>query len=190
MGKLLWLDLETSALDPREGEILEVAFVWAAGEGLWGTGAGDGGTFARVRLPDFRGSYVVRPIAPLVDLDPAVQEMHAASGLLEDVERRGALLADVEREILDVVGDEPRDRDQRLHLAGFSVHFDLAWLRLHMPRLARHLSHRVYDVSSIVRFTEDALGGEVKGRPAHRAMDDVLAAIEADEQCRRLFGLA
>lgn len=162
MGELLWLDLETTDTDPRAGEILEV-----------------GVAYGHVRM-----NWVVRPTKTLSVLDPVVREMHTRSGLLEECERAEITTADVERALLALVGDREREREYLLTLAGFSVHFDLAWLRVHMPHLARHLSHRVYDVSTVVRLTEEMTNWERPEGRVHRALPDVLSAMATDDACR------
>lgn len=164
MGELLWLDLETTALDPREGEILEVAIVWRGESWEW----------------------TIRPTQPLrlETLDPVLVEMHKASRLFEACESSGGTLADVERDLLRHIGDHERERGDKLTLAGFSVHFDLAWLRLHMPRLARHLAHRVYDVSTVARLAEELGWPRPEKIGAHRAGEDVCEAMAVDRACR------
>jgi hypothetical protein len=70
-------------------------------------------------------------------------------------------------------------------LAGDSVHFDLGFVRYHMPTLAKRLSHRVYDVSAIKLFCR-SLGMpkiERKEDPVHRAAGDVLRSIEHAKYC-------
>ena len=69
-------------------------------------------------------------------------------------------------------------------LLGNSVHFDLRFLRRHLPEFSKHLSHRVIDCSAIRLFCE-ALGRPYnKSEPAHRAKDDVEESIKLFYDCR------
>ena len=75
------------------------------------------------------------------------------------------------------------DKDERPTLAGRTVHFDLGFIRHHMPRLAARLSHRVYDVSAICLFCESLGMPRLKKGEAHRASEDVLESVEHARRC-------
>ena len=77
--------------------------------------------------------------------------MHAKSGLLAECSESTLTVADVEGELLDLV-PEVADKDDRPVLAGFGVHFDHGFLRVHMPRLAARLHYRHYDVTPVGFF--------------------------------------
>jgi oligoribonuclease len=171
--KLLWLDLETTGLNPREDDVLEVAYAFA----------------------DLKTPFEITPTVPGSSLikyrwlpaywDPFVRDMHTKNGLIAELEldglnTRGA--AEVERKLLGLVPEEP-DREERTVLAGSTVSFDLEFLRCTMPTLASRLSHRVYDVSAVKLFCRSLGMPKLPKQEAHRATADVLESIEHAKAC-------
>lgn len=164
----LWLDLETTGLAPHDGEIAEWALVFADD--------GPGGTFEPVEA---YGSvlYVSQDVWDRAD--SWIHKTHGGSGLIaECLDPNATKLADAEDFLRSLLADKaPRGM---FTIAGNSPHFDLAWLRVHMPKLATRLSHRVFDVSTLRRALQeyhdpvaDSCLASVIGEPAHRAMADV-----------------
>jgi oligoribonuclease (3'-5' exoribonuclease) len=169
--RLYWLDLETTSLDPSTGSILEVAVAVSLLERPFDV---TDAMSVVLRYPS------VVDGAP--DLDPVVLDMHTKNGLF--VECRYSLLgvADVEEELLKLV-PEVADREDMPTLAGSSVHFDHAFLRAKMPRLAARFSHRHYDVSAVKLFCRSLGMPKIPKAEAHRAKDDVLESITHARYC-------
>ena len=175
---LLWVDIETTGLDPRDGYILEVALAVTRAD-----------LTSEVSL-----SYVVQPPVEVEALraraHPSVVAMHDDNGLWSDVAALGQPIAVVESLLLDFAqqwvdaGASP--------MCGNSVHFDRLWLSHHMPRLHDHFHYRNLDVSSWKEgFKRWAAIGEWKtdllDRPdlAHRAHADVTESIKEMQYYRR-----
>jgi oligoribonuclease (3'-5' exoribonuclease) len=180
--QFMWLDFETTGLDPAKGRILEWAVVLCEDD--------RGGDLAIVEQ---YSSVVHWPVSELADLelDNYVVQMHTANGLWHDVEQSDTTLAESETFLLDLattlcpVG--------KVQLAGNSVHFDLAWARVHMPKLAAKLHHQVFDVRTLQRAVElwCPAARPHWPEPAHRALPDVLCSIERARLARKLMrGLA
>lgn len=157
-AKYLWLDLETTGLDPATDVILEVAAV------VTGPDLIERASFEAVI--QFRGE-IEREF---------VRRMHTASGLL-DACRGGEDLADVEAVLLELVGAHEWQAGKPI-LAGSSVHFDRGFVRARMPEIDRVLHHRHLDVSAVRMACEDA-GRKFawRGEQRHRAMLDITESI-------------
>ena len=172
--KLLWLDLETTGLDPHTSQILEVAACVADLDRPFD--ASD--TFEAVLSSSVTPDHV----------HPVVAEMHRKNGLwVACAESRTTLLEVEERLVAMAGGTQAADKEDRTTLAGSTVSFDLGFIRVHMPRLASLLHYRVYDVSSVVLFCR-SLGMTRPARSeAHRAMADVRESIALARTCARWF---
>jgi oligoribonuclease len=165
--KLLWVDLETTGLDARTDSILEVAWV----------------------LTDLDKPFFATEVRYMVSafksttLSPFILDMHTKNSLLDACAKSTITIVNIETEMLRFV-PEIDDKELKTVVAGNSVHFDLGFIRHHMPRLARRLSHRCYDVSAIQLFARSlGMPKPEKGPETHRAKDDVLASIA---QAKRL----
>lgn len=186
MTPIVFLDLETTGLDPQLDHILQIAIQVVDGE-----------TIEPIGEPFVSDVALTEAAAGRLYMNPFVRDMHRKTGLLDRLESaisdpgqpdrgpygldrtQGATLAFLRaRGLLPREGALPRR--PTLTLAGNSVHFDLAFLRTHMPRLAAMFSHRLLDVS-VLRMFEDRWGsGEiaVENTLEHDALADVRSSIE------------
>jgi oligoribonuclease len=166
---LLWIDLETTGLDPREDHILEVFAAPATSEAPFSIGEGYQATIGLTREASRR-------------LTGSVLDMHTASGLVTACELSTTRLTDVENDLLRMVptADAPEDRTM---LAGRNVGFDLSFIRHHMPLLTARLHYRVMDVSSVEVFCRLLGMPRLEKRLCHRAQDDVREAVNHAVHC-------
>lgn len=165
----LWLDIETTGLDPKNDKILEVAW-FTTDRNLIET------TPSNTSL--VRTDYAV--IYELLSTNPEVLRMHTESGLIENFANayggggnQMLLIEDIEDLIVKDL--DALDVDD-IVLAGASVHFDRSFIAEYMPRLDRRLSHRHLDTSSIRMMMKACNVGypETMVGIKHRALDDII----------------
>jgi len=176
--KLLWLDLETTGLDAQKNRILEIA--------CFTTDLSD---------PFTRDSDIINEQLPVYPhenkFDDFIENMHAKNGLLAECRRIGLCsnivesnLKYYENNILSLIPKKKNlDSSEVTTLAGSSVHFDLSFLRVHMPELAANVSHRVYDVSSIKLFCRSIGMPKLPKEEAHRALKDIYESMAHAREC-------
>jgi oligoribonuclease len=208
--KLLWLDVETTGLDPNKDRLLEVAAL-----------------VTDLATPfDIEGEPVegVFPVAEedAKKFDPFIIEMHTKNGLLDEcvavdkgmmltrvprtdhlsrpeAARYNHALLNLEDALLALIPDmdemtarlgKEEARKNITAIAGSSVHFDLGFLRVHMPRLAKNLSHRCYDVSAVKLFCRSLGMPKPPPEEAHRALKDVHESMAHAKVCRDWLAVA
>ena len=182
---VLWLDLESTGLDPRSCQILEVAWRLTKFEF----------PFETVSHPLASGNVLVAAHVPahaLVtmqwdEIHPVVKEMHEKSGLFNDLGNRNlnqVSIEQIENRLFGLSAEWPTDKDEKVVLGGNSVHFDLGFLRVHMPTFAKRLSHRVLDVSAISLLCRSlGMPRLPKVEAAHRAQADLEQSISQLHAC-------
>lgn len=172
MSKLIWVDLETTGLDPVNDSILEIA----------------------IAESDMANPFELRHIfqrvySSAVDFEsmkPFVQKMHTDNGLWAEVQTAefGAWTAKAEDELMDAVSfvEEYGDRP---FLAGSSVHFDRSFMEEAWPCFApTSFHHRHFDVSSIKLFCQSlGMPKFPKNEAAHRAKADIIESAAHAKAC-------
>jgi oligoribonuclease len=117
-----------------------------------------------------------------------VREMHARSGLTEEVRASTVTLAEAEERVLEYITKhvpEPKSAP----LCGNSIATDRGFLTRYMPTLDNHLHYRMVDVSSIKELTRRWYPRVYFGQPAkglsHRALADIKESIRELAYYRR-----
>ena len=159
----LFLDLETTGLDPSACSIIEVAVKAVTMDST-----------KLVHLDGFQ--YIVQSDSKTL-WEPDALEFHQKNGLYE-ASRKSNHSTIYVRERLELFVQELSYQSCGIHLAGNTIHFDLGFLKAHWPETLTHLHYRVVDVSSF-KVVGKALGllEQEKVGKTHRAMDDVEASI-------------
>ncbi|MFL6239271.1 MAG: oligoribonuclease [Actinomycetes bacterium] len=167
LDRLVWIDCEMTGLDLRTDALIEVALVV---------------TDSELRLLDPGIDLVVTaPQEVMSTMVDVVQEMHAASGLIEAVAASTLEMGDAEKQLLDYLREfvpEPR----KAPLCGNSVATDRAFLARDMPALEGYLHYRMVDVSSVKELTRRWYPKTYYNSPpkngGHRALADILESID------------
>jgi oligoribonuclease len=172
--RLVWIDCEMTGLDLTRDALIEVAAIVTDAE----LAPLDDGLDVIIHVDD----------AMLDSMLPVVRDMHAASGLTEQVRASTVTLHEAERVILDYVRThvpEPKTAP----LCGNSIATDRGFIARDMPDLDAHLHYRMVDVSSLkelarrwypkVYFAQPAKG------LAHRALADIRESVLELEFYRR-----
>lgn len=171
------LDLETTGLDPNSDSILEIAISL---------------TDDKLNIIDSFES-VVWPTkslsAVLYDMSDYVYEMHTINGLISEVvygtyakmhDSPIPTVDSVENTVLDWLSEYDLQHDH-FPLMGSSVHFDRAFLKVHMPELEKFFSYKNIDVSSIkhlVKIWNPDDRWSLQKTKAHRALEDVADTLD------------
>ncbi len=163
-GKLVWMDLEMTGLEPERDTIIEMATLITDGE---------------LNVIAEGPEIVIRQDAKLFDgMDDWNREHHTKSGLWAKVITSEISLEEAEKRTLDFLKVHLGPREAPL--AGNSVWQDRRFLARYMKQLEGFLHYRLVDVSTIkelagrwypkVRFT--------KRKGAHRALDDIIESLD------------
>ena len=163
-AKLLWVDLEMTGLDPVEDRILEVAVIATD----W-----DFKEIARYEAAKRVESDLIdrRMVGEFWEKYPQVK-----SQLVEQNEN-GRDSQAVEDELLAFI-DEHFDAEERVLLAGNSIHQDRKFIEREWPRLDARLHYRMLDVSAWKVVFEGKYRKKFTKPEAHRALEDIKGSIE------------
>jgi oligoribonuclease len=175
--RLVWIDCEMTGLDLRRDALIEIAALVTDGDLCV---LGDG------------VDLVIHADESLLSAMPdVVRDMHARSGLTEEVRRSSVTLREAEDRVLAYVREHVPD-PRTAPLAGNSIATDRGFLARDMPELDAHLHYRMVDVSSVKELCRRWFPRVFYAKPekgmAHRALADIRESIrELDYYRRTLF---
>lgn len=172
--KLVWIDCEMTGLDLVHDKLIEVAVLITDSE----LTVLDPGIDLVIHADD----------EALAGMPQVVQEMHAHSGLTDEVRAATLTLAEAQEQVLAYVQrfvPEPRTAP----LCGNSIATDRGFLARDMPALDSHLHYRMIDVSSIKELARRWYPRIYFAQPekglAHRALADITESIRELAYYRR-----
>jgi len=173
-ARLVWIDCEMTGLDLRRDALIEIAaLVTDADLVPFGEGV----------------DVVIHASDEALDAMPdVVRDMHAKSGLTDEVRQSTVTLAEAEKLVLDYVrAHVPEGRSAPL--CGNSIATDRGFIARDMPELDEYLHYRMVDVSSIKELCRRWYPRVYYAQPekglAHRALADVRESIRELEYYRR-----
>ena len=164
---LLWVDLETTGLDPDEELLLEVAVVV---------------TDAELNELEVM-SWVIGQTIVLNDLSDFALKTHTENGLLAEVARSKRDADDLDDHLHRFMMRSdlwPNYLIDLPPLCGSSISFERRWLEFHLPKFYGHINYRSIDVSSLKELMQRWIPGQAISRrdtSKHRALDDIRDSI-------------
>ncbi|GAA1862299.1 oligoribonuclease [Pseudonocardia ailaonensis] len=172
--RLVWIDCEMTGLDLQRDALIEIAVLVTDGElNVLGEGVD-----VVIHADD----------AALAGMPDVVREMHAHSGLTDEVRASTVTLREAEEKALAYIRQyvpEPGTAP----LAGNSIATDRGYLARDMPELDAHLHYRMIDVSSVKELARRWFPRVFYAKPekglAHRALADIEESIRELEYYRR-----
>ncbi|KAL7073988.1 hypothetical protein ACQ4LE_006792 [Meloidogyne hapla] len=166
--RLVWIDCEMTGLDPVKCRLVEIACIVTEGD---------------LKIVAECGPFAIsQPTNILEGMNDFVRQMHENNGLLKRLESEGIEESEVENKLLEFLRLHVPPR--KCQLAGNSVHYDLQFLKLYMPKFVEYLHYRIVDVSSIKELVSRwySKSEELINMPAkklkHLAMDDIKESID------------
>lgn len=169
----LFLDLETTGLDPDTATFVELACMVVHERTLE---VNESLNFVRKFTRDEWSACT-----------PFIIAMHRRHGLLEESVVSDVTIEHVEASLLRLIKkyeDDAKAAGKRLYLvlAGSSVHFDRAFLKKHLPLVHEKLFYRQFDVSSLypIFFNVERFPTHPiipKDQQPHRAPADIQASL-------------
>jgi oligoribonuclease len=165
--RLVWIDCEMTGLDLGNDLLIEVAALVTDSElNVLGEGVDVviGATAEQLeRMPD------------------VVREMHASSGLTDEVLASTITLQQAQEQVLAYVREHVPERG-KAPLCGNSIATDRGFLTRDMPELDDWLHYRMVDVSSVKelarRWYPRAYFNAPKKGGGHRALADILESVQ------------
>ncbi len=156
------MDLEMTGLDPASDVIVEIA-----------TLVTDNDLELVAEGPDL---VVSAPAEALASMEPVVVEMHAKSGLIEEVRASTISLAAAGQITLDFLRTHI-DKPGTVPLCGNSIGTDRRFLAAQLPEVDGFFHYRSIDVSTVKelarRWNPKAYEAAPKKAKGHRALDDI-----------------
>jgi oligoribonuclease len=171
---LVWIDCEMTGLDLGKDALIEIAaLVTDANLNVLGDGVD-----VVIHADD----------QALAGMPDVVRDMHAKSGLTEEVRRSTVGMAEAEQRVLDYVRTYVPD-PRTAPLAGNSIATDRGFIARDMLDLDAHLHYRMVDVSSIKELCRRWFPRIYYAQPekglAHRALADIRESIRELDYYRR-----
>jgi oligoribonuclease len=164
---LVWIDCEMTGLDTGSDLLIEVAaLVTDSDLNVLGDGI----------------DLVIGATAEQLERMPeVVREMHAASGLTDEVLASTLTVADAEQQVLDFL-KQHIDQPRKAPLCGNSIATDRGFITRDMPALDDFLHYRMVDVSSVKelarRWYPRAYFNSPKKAGGHRALADIHESVQ------------
>lgn len=172
--KLVWIDCEMTGLDLSKDKLIEIAALVTDSElNILGEGV---------------DIVIHADDDALANMPAVVTDMHAKSGLTDEVRASTVTLAEAEQRVLAYIKEHVPVAGT-VPLAGNSIGTDRGFISRDMTALDTYLHYRMIDVSSIKELSRRWYPRIYYGQPAkglaHRALADIKESIKELQYYRR-----
>ncbi|QSB04515.1 oligoribonuclease [Natronoglycomyces albus] len=172
--RLVWVDCEMTGLNLQEDALIEVAALVTEPD--------------LTPLDDGIDIVISAEDAKLDSMAKIVADMHAKSGLTDEVRAATTTMSEAEDQILEYVAKHIPD-PRTAPLCGNSIATDRTFLARDMPRFNDYLHYRMIDVSSLKELCRRWYPRVYFHQPEkglrHRALSDILDSIRELEYYRK-----
>ncbi|MGD8373830.1 MAG: oligoribonuclease [Candidatus Woesebacteria bacterium] len=174
-GKLLWLDLEMTGLNPAKDKILEVAAVvtdWNFNE-----------------LEHFESGVKQnkQEVELLLAANPFAVARPVESAELVEFSQKGVNEREAEDILIKLIDKHFKSGEPAL-LAGNSIHMDRQFIRSYWSRLEARLHYRMLDVSAWKVLMIGKYDVQFDKQETHRALSDIKESIAELQYYLHYFG--
>lgn len=164
IDKLVWIDLETTGLNPRKDKIIEIAILV---------------TDTSLRILDKNGfvAYLGISKEDVNAMSPVVKKMHTENGVIQKCLKSKLTLENADKLSVEYIS-KLTEKGQS-PLCGNSICFDRLFIEYNMPNLSKHLHYRNIDVSTVKQLSRIWKNKVFKKEEStHEALSDIRASIE------------
>ncbi|WP_415976618.1 oligoribonuclease [Rhodococcus sp. 077-4] len=177
--KLVWIDCEMTGLDLNKDKLIEIAALVTDSElNILGDGV---------------DIVIHADDDALANMPAVVTDMHAKSGLTDEVRASTVTLEEAEQRVLAYIKEHVPVAGT-VPLAGNSIATDRGFITRDMTALDTYLHYRMIDVSSIKELSRRWYPRIYFGQPAkglaHRALADIKESIKELQYYRRTVFVA
>ena len=174
--KYVFLDLETTGLDPTFDVILEMGMIITDRE------LNELASFGRtINWPAIEYNQLTGEYTPPFGVDDFVVRMHENSGLWHDSYRSKYSLTEAINDAAFWLGQQLFNASGKLPLAGNNVSFDRVFLQLKDPKFIDLFDYHNFDQSALKIAYVDWVDGAQQlpvGNKLHRSIPDCLDSIQ------------
>lgn len=171
----VWIDCEMTGLDVNKDVLLEIATIIT-----------DTQLTSVIEGPSL---VIHQPEEHLQSMIPVVKELHAKSGLTDQVRVSTISVHEAQEQTYAFIAQYCAPNEAVL--AGNSVWQDALFLRKYMPRIVDYLNYRMVDVSAVKllvrQWYQQDPRAQFKKAETHRALNDIRESINELKHYREYF---